>query len=81
MVRFSSSMLYQIRTQKRIQEIVLNLHFLSRFRDVLPFQNEKIIVYDKKNLSFGGVCASCGLAFLLSLKLWGIIKIIIKIKI
>ena len=69
---FESPMLHQIRTQNRIQLFVPILRFLLLFRGILALSRHKIIVYDKKSLSFRGVCAFGGLALLAFVKIMGI---------
>jgi hypothetical protein len=61
----------QIRTQNRIQEIVPNLRFLLLFRDNFTLLSVNFKVRDKKNLSFGGVCASGGWALFAFIKIMG----------
>ena len=72
---------HQIKTQKRIQEIVPILCFLLLFRAILSFQSLQIIVCDEKSLSFRGVCDFSGWALFVFVKIVGFIKIIAIIKI
>ena len=71
----------QIKTQKRIQEIVPNLRFLLLFRGIFALLRLNFIVCDKKSLSFEGVCDFSGWAIFVFVKIVGFIKIIAIIKI
>ena len=58
-----------------------NLRFLLLFRSIFTLLSVNFIVCDKKNLSFGGLCAFGGWALFVFVKIIGIIKIMVKIKI
>ena len=58
-----------------------NLRFLLLFRSIFALLSLKFILFDKKSLSFGGVCAFGGWALFAFVKIIGIIKFMVKIKI